>query len=144
MTESRHKTELFLAVETGDLSTVKSIVDFDIALLAERDKGRGSIMAATESGHKDVADFLAMRALYALRRKLIPKKKIGIVIHDLGEGHVSQAVDDIAKFLRDEDKWPRYQAVTALSFHLNSKPHRHEFERLLFEDPDEDVRHVAA
>ena len=144
MAESRHKTELFLAVGTGDLSKVKSIVDFDISLLAEREKGRGPIMAATESGKKDVADFLAVKALYALRRRLIPKKKIGIVIHDLGEGHVTQAVGDIAKFLRDEDRALRYEAVNTLAFHLDSKAHRPEFERMLFEDADEDVRMVAA
>lgn len=84
------------------------------------------------------------KQLRALREDRVPYEDLYGLIHEFGEGGFTEAEPDVVRFLKHEDYLLRYIAVSVLTFHWDMPKYRDEFERLLFDDPDEYVRHIAA
>jgi hypothetical protein len=79
-----------------------------------------------------------------LREGRIPHQEIYGLLHALGEAGLVEAAEDVARFVRDRDPNLRYIALNVLTFHWDMPMYRRECEQLLFEDPDEQVRGMAA
>jgi hypothetical protein len=83
-------------------------------------------------------------SLALLREGRILHQQIYGLLHDLGEAGLVEAAEDVARFVRNPDPNLRYIALNVLTFHWNMPMYRRECEQLLFEDPDEQVRGMAA
>jgi HEAT repeat protein len=63
---------------------------------------------------------------------------------ELGERHFAAGVPALVQLLDHEDEIVRYNAAMSLGFELHHKPATNRLLAMLAEDPDDDVRDVAA
>lgn len=137
--------EFFLAVREGDLNKVRSLIDSDLSLLWARDRdGNSPIIEAIRARQNGILVHLSMRALQALRYRLIPPEGLYSVLHDFGEAHFYAAEPDMAGLLGSEDPELRHAAISVLTFHWNKRAYRDQLQRLMIRDPAEYVRAIAA
>ena len=143
------------AVKSGDLGTVKRMLQLYPDLLFEEDDYYGDLVRAATDLHPEVADFLARVELQRLREGSVPDAHLYGAIHDLGEAaHVStgyagceslrlEAEPVVAGFLTHAEPQIRYIAVSVLTVHWDLRHYVDALMRMSMNDPDEWVRQIA-
>lgn len=82
--------------------------------------------------------------LKALREDRIPDDEIYSTLDEFGRAGFTAAESEVRRYLTHDKPQLRYVAVYVLALYWDLAKYGDTFERLLFEDPDADVRRVAA
>jgi len=82
--------------------------------------------------------------LKALRENRIPHEDLYATLDGFGRAGFTAAESEVRKYLAHDEPLLRYIAVYVLALYWDLARERDMFERVLLEDPDADVRRVAA